>query len=223
MNDKQIILSSIKEALKKPSHKPEIKTEGDAQTLFKEVLPAVGNTFEENLNLFKKNCEELKTNFYSVNSIEEIAGYLEKLKTEEGWKSVATHSDDLFKSVCSRLNLPVVRTNTGYNVDELERCEASITECDCLVAQTGSVIVSSRSTGGRAISVLPPHHIVIAKKEQLAPSLPEAIGLIKQKYNGNFPSMISIITGPSRTGDIERILVLGAHGPKKLTVFLIIE
>ncbi len=49
--------------------------------------------------------------------------------------------------------------------------------------------------------------------------LPAAFALVKQKYGGNYPSMISFITGPSRTGDIERILVLGAHGPKKLTIF----
>jgi L-lactate dehydrogenase complex protein LldG len=42
---------------------------------------------------------------------------------------------------------------------------------------------------------------------------------VKQKYRDTYPSMISFITGPSRTGDIERILVLGAHGPKKLTIF----
>jgi L-lactate dehydrogenase complex protein LldG len=69
--------------------------------------------------------------------------------------------------------------------------------------------------------VLPPHHIVIARGEQLVPDLPAAFALLQQKYSPRFPSMISIITGPSRTGDIERILVLGAHGPKKLTIFCI--
>ena len=53
----------------------------------------------------------------------------------------------------------------------------------------------------------------------LVADLPAAFALVKQKYGAKFPSMISFITGPSRTGDIERILVLGAHGPKKLTIF----
>jgi len=51
--------------------------------------------------------------------------------------------------------------------------------------------------------------------------LPEAFKLLQGKYGANYPSMISFITGPSRTGDIERILVLGAHGPKKLTIFCV--
>ena len=55
--------------------------------------------------------------------------------------------------------------------------------------------------------------------QTLLPDLPAAFAFIKAKHGANYPSMISFITGPSRTGDIERILVLGAHGPKKLTIF----
>ncbi len=106
-------------------------------------------------------------------------------------------------------------------MNEMEQCDAGISECDALVAQTGSVVVTSRSSGGRALSVLPPHHVVLARREQLVSGLPEAFALLKSKYGSNYPSMISFITGPSRTGDIERILVLGAHGPKKLTIFCV--
>ena len=90
-----------------------------------------------------------------------------------------------------------------------------------LIAQAGSVLVSSRSSGGRALSVLPPHHIVLARREQLLPDLPAAFALLRNKYASDYPSLISFITGPSRTGDIERILVLGAHGPKKLTILCV--
>ena len=65
----------------------------------------------------------------------------------------------------------------------------------------------------------PPHHVVIARRAQMVADLPSAMTLVRWRYGGDFPSMISFITGPSRTGDIERILVLGAHGPKKLTIF----
>ncbi|MPN41850.1 Lactate utilization protein C [bioreactor metagenome] len=51
--------------------------------------------------------------------------------------------------------------------------------------------------------------------------LPDAFGLLQRKYADNYPSLISFITGPSRTGDIERILVLGAHGPKRLTILCV--
>jgi L-lactate dehydrogenase complex protein LldG len=83
--------------------------------------------------------------------------------------------------------------------------------------------VTNRSAGGRALSVLPPHHVVLARETQIVADLPEAFALLKRKYAPNYPSFISFITGPSRTGDIERILVLGAHGPKRLTVLLLEE
>jgi L-lactate dehydrogenase complex protein LldG len=89
------------------------------------------------------------------------------------------------------------------------------------VAQTGSVCVTSRSSGGRALSVLPPHHVVVARQSQLVTDLSAAYEHLAGRYGAEYPSFISFISGPSRTGDIERILVLGAHGPKKLTVLLL--
>ena len=109
----------------------------------------------------------------------------------------------------------------GVDKRELERCDVGITECDALVAQTGSVVVTSRGAGGRALSCLPSHHVVLARRQQLVPDLPAAFELLKSKYGHDYPSMISFITGPSRTGDIERILVLGAHGPRKLTILFL--
>jgi L-lactate dehydrogenase complex protein LldG len=115
----------------------------------------------------------------------------------------------------------VTLTDRGYDVQEMAKCDAGITECDALIAQTGGVAVTNRRAGGRALSMLPPQHVVIARREQLVPDLPAAFALLQQKYAPDFPSMISFITGPSRTGDSERILVLGAHGPKKLTIFCV--
>jgi L-lactate utilization protein LutC len=59
----------------------------------------------------------------------------------------------------------------------LEACDAGLTECECLVAQTGSVCATTKSSGGPALSVLPPHHVVIARKSQLLPDLTAAYEL----------------------------------------------
>jgi len=134
---------------------------------------------------------------------------------------VASHQGQLAGDQAKALGLRVLFTDGGYDKAELEQCDAGISECDALVAQTGTVVVTSRTAGGRALSCLPPHHVVIARRGQLVPDLPMAFTVIKEKHGAKFPSMISFITGPSRTGDIERILVLGAHGPKKLTIFCV--
>jgi L-lactate dehydrogenase complex protein LldG len=177
----------------------------------------VGETFEERLELFRKNAAELKATFLLVKDRDELAKRLVELRDSEGWKKIGAHGGQLTDAACSALALPTCRTDKGYAVNDLEGCDAGITECDALIAQTGSVLVTSRSAGGRALSVLPPHHVVLARRDQLIGDLSEAFALLKGKCAPDYPSFICFITGPSRTGDIERILVLGAHGPKKLT------
>ena len=101
----------------------------------------------------------------------------------------------------------------------VRECDLGITGCDCLVAQTGSIIVSTLSAGGRALSVLPPVHLVIARRDQIVPDLASGMGLLRKRYDKHWPSALTVITGPSRTADIEKILVMGAHGPKRLALY----
>ena len=176
---------------------------------------------EEQFELFAKNCADLKADFQLLASREELKAALVQLRDAEKWQRIASHDGELSQFACQALGLPTLLTDQGYDVQALEKCDAGITECDALIAQTGGVVVTSRSTGGRALSVLPPHHVVLARREQLVADLPAAFAWLQQKYAPDFPSMISFITGPSRTGDIERILVLGAHGPKKLTILCV--
>lgn len=218
MSEREIIFARIKEAL---THKAHAHHGHGLPTVAEQrmAMPPVGITVEEQLALFARNINDLKATFKPVKDEAELAAELKALSATEGWRCAATHNGLLAQAATKTLGLPTIVTNDGYDKHELEKCDVGISECDALIAQTGTVLVTSRSAGGRALSCLPPHHIVIATREQLVPDLPAAIALVKQKYGVNFPSMISFITGPSRTGDIERILVLGAHGPKKLTLF----
>ena len=103
----------------------------------------------------------------------------------------------------------------------LERADAGITLVECLIARTGTILLSSRLDAGRSLSIFPPVHIVVAYTSQLMYDMKEALAMLMQKYDGAIPSMINLATGPSRTADIEKTLVLGAHGPKEVYVFLI--
>lgn len=228
MSERENILGRIREGLKVEAHVPgshgsahgstAFTTGGAAHSSAREWLPQVGNSVDEQLALFAKNAADLKAEFLLLNSVEEARAAIVTLRDRENWKRVAGHSGDLTNAVCPPLNLPMLRTDRAYDATELEKCDAGISECDAIIAQTGSVLVTNRSAGGRALSVLPPHHIVLARRDQLVADLPASFALLKKKYAADWPSMISFITGPSRTGDIERILVLGAHGPKKLTI-----
>jgi L-lactate dehydrogenase complex protein LldG len=188
----------------------------------REHLPPAGAGAEDWLALFARNSEELRTQFQVVADARAAGAFLTKVAEGENWQRVATHEGALAGPLATATGAQVLMLRDGYDVNELERCDAGITECDALIAQTGSVLLTARSGGGRALSVLPPHHVVIARRAQVLPDLPAAYALLHERYGpANWPSLITLITGPSRTGDIERILILGAHGPKKLTVILL--
>ena len=106
------------------------------------------------------------------------------------------------------------------NEDDFLKMEAAITYCEYLIAEFGNVLVSSQFSGRRK-NVFPPIHIVIANTNQIVDSLENALIKLEKKYTTDYPSLISIITGPSRTADIEKTLILGAHGPKELIVFVV--
>jgi L-lactate dehydrogenase complex protein LldG len=189
---------------------------------WKQWLPSVGKSWDDWAGLFARNTEGLKAEFHLLSGPEELPAALQVLARESGWKQVGFHSGSLSSEAAQVLGLPLVEVREdGYDADALAACDAGITECDALVAQMGSVLLSSRSAGGRALSILPPHHVVLARREQLLPDLPTAFALLHERYGDAWPSLVSFVTGPSRTGDIERILVLGAHGPKRLTIFLL--
>jgi L-lactate dehydrogenase complex protein LldG len=227
MTSREKVMGRIREALQAKAPMPGHHDEEHVETAptdaagIRHWLPLVGQNWEQQRDLFAQNSTGLKTEFKLVVNAAAAGEEIRHLAMEGKWTRLAAHQTPLLAEVCASAGIETLWTDGGFSVADLERCEGGVTACEALVAQTGSVLVTSRSSGGRALSVLPPHHVVIASREQLVPDLSAAFELLRRKYEGNFPSAISFITGPSRTGDIERILVLGAHGPKRLTVLLI--
>lgn len=107
------------------------------------------------------------------------------------------------------------------NTIALSSCDASVTGCEFLVARTGTIVMSAAEQSGRTVSVYAPVHICIAYTNQLVYDIKDALHLLKEKYGGNIPSLITFASGPSRTADIEKTLVTGVHGPKEVYLFLV--
>jgi L-lactate utilization protein LutC len=150
--------------------------------------------------------ERFRSEFLALKGeILESAGALEQFL--DGFERIATDGSE------------VVKRSVGEHTAGVREADLGATGCDCLVAQLGAIVVTPRSAGGRALSVLPPVHLVVAHRAQLEPDLDSAVAFIRRRYDGRWPSTLSIIAGPSRTGDIEKILVLGAHGPRRLVLF----
>jgi len=100
-----------------------------------------------------------------------------------------------------------------------EASEATVTLSRALIAQTGSVLVTA-ACGGRGASVVAPCHIVFATTDQLVPDLEAARTDAARDGILNNHSFACVISGSSRTADIEKILVQGAHGPRRLVIIL---
>jgi len=123
--------------------------------------------------------------------------------------------EPIIQEILDRYEFPYYKSDIDFS-----HAEMGITACAALVARTGSIMVTNRDQAGRRLSVYPPVHVVIAYTSQLVMDLKDGFDLIK-KNDAIMPSMISTITGPSRTADIEKTLVLGAHGPKQLYLLLL--
>ena len=98
-----------------------------------------------------------------------------------------------------------------------ENTQASLTAAHAFVAQTGSILTSS-ACGGRGASIVPPCHIVYGRGEQIVADIAATLARIPAEIPD--ASYVGLITGSSRTADIEKILVQGAHGPRRLVVIL---
>ena len=133
---------------------------------------------------------------------------------EKKWKNIYCAEEKLVLLI----SLP---SDEKINQTSLHNCDASVTSCEYLIARTGTIVMSSAQQQGRTVSVYAPVHICIAYVDQLVYDIKEGIQLLKEKYKRNLPSMITFATGPSRTADIEKTLVVGVHGPKEVYLFLV--
>jgi L-lactate dehydrogenase complex protein LldG len=137
------------------------------------------------------------------------------LAEARGWRKIYCWEPKL-QEILNQFEYPFYETDKDF-----EQAEVGFTLCEALIARNGSILLSNGNMAGRRLSIYPPVHIVLAYTSQMVMDLKDGFKLIKERYGNNLPSMISNVTGPSRTADIEKTLVLGAHGPKELFVFML--
>ncbi|HEX8020838.1 LutC/YkgG family protein [Mucilaginibacter sp.] len=143
--------------------------------------------------------------------------FIENLLTlaeERNWHKIYCWEPKL-QEILNQFEYPHFETDKDF-----EQAEVGFTLCEALIARNGSILLSNGNMAGRRLSIYPSVHIVLAYTSQMVMDLKDGFKLIKAKYGNQLPSMISTVTGPSRTADIEKTLVLGAHGPKELFVFM---
>ena len=203
---KENILKKIRKALSHSTPLPFPQSEGNQQVFQPlEQEPEVE---------FAEQFTKLQGKFiYCINQ-QEFAFQLSSLIRKQDWEKVFCKEEQLIQPVLAQLSNRVT-------ANDLAGCDVAITGCEYLVARTGSIVMSTAQSSGRSTSVYAPVHICVAFTDQLVYDIKDALQGAREKYGEQLPSLITFATGPSRTADIEKTLVVGVHGPKEVYLFLI--
>ncbi len=200
------ILNRIKQALAKPVPVPFPASMGKESV----YLPAN----DEPAIIFAENFSKLEGKFSFCADETELVQQLQTLIRLRGWTKI----------YCLETDMKERFSSNGLTIDytqDLASCDVAITGCETLIARTGSMVLSSAQLSGRTTSVYAPVHICIAYSKQLVYDIGEGLQGVREKYGQQFPSLLTLATGPSRTADIEKTLVVGVHGPKEVFCFLV--
>ncbi|SNC75263.1 L-lactate dehydrogenase complex protein LldG [Hymenobacter gelipurpurascens] len=207
---RDIILRRIRESLQKPAEQP-------ARPDFSAPLHPRPGPEDDLAIAFAQSFVRVGGVFYFCESEEHFYDQLFTYKKEKGLERLFVWEPEL-KKLLHAGDLVFQGDETEF----LAHADAGLTSCEALVARTGSVLVSAASSSGRRLSIYPDQHLVLARTSQVVADIGDALKLVQQKYGADhLPSMISLTTGPSRTADIEKTLVLGAHGPRSIVLFLL--
>jgi L-lactate dehydrogenase complex protein LldG len=111
----------------------------------------------------------------------------------------------------------------GELVARLANCGAGLTAADYAIAETGTIVLTSDERNALLVSLLPPVHIALVRSAQIEASIDEVIKRIGNERTGRSDPgrSVTMITGPSRTSDVELVLSIGVHGPKELHVIIL--
>jgi L-lactate dehydrogenase complex protein LldG len=180
-----------------------------------EDLPHYPPTDEPLDVLFAEQFTAISGQFLFCEDEVQFIDNLLQLAEERKWHKIYCWEPAL-QEVLARYEYPYYETDKDF-----DQADVGFTLCEALVARNGSILLSNGNMAGRRLSIYPPVHIVLAYTSQMVLDIKDGLKLLKARYENNLPSMISNVTGPSRTADIEKTLVLGAHGPKELFVFLL--
>jgi L-lactate dehydrogenase complex protein LldG len=175
-------------------------------------MPSIAR--ENPLQRFISECERLKTTVDTVAALKDVpqamAAYLRQnaLKMSVvGWPSLSGlnwHEAD------------IQYENRLANANDM----VGVTDCFCAIGETGTLLLLSSPTTPKLHALLPETHICIVSKQRIVATMEDAFQLLREE-KGTLPRATFLVSGPSRTADIEQTIVIGAHGPYRVHVILV--
>ena len=219
MTTQESMLKKIREAVN------DLADKGPALPPTPEVWTVANLSLEEQANRFRTNLEAVAGEVVFCKDLAETIEQVTALLHEVGAKRLAALDRPLSRQVAERLQereLVFAPPNaTEASAESLAVLDAAIVSPELLLADTGSCLFAAPTPFDRLATYITPLSIIIASRSMLREHLPQAWTELKPRLEVDRTGEFVIVTGPSRTADIEKILILGVHGPKRLVVFLL--
>lgn len=142
-----------------------------------------------------------------------------------GHPDIKKYSDDFIRRNNARdITVDKITDNGNDTIllrEKLSKADIGISFAFCIIAETGSAVLLSSPYEPRSLSLLPVTSVIFVDSKRVVSELTDAVERIQKEMNFTDLSCMTIISGPSRTADIEKVLVTGVHGPKNLHVIIL--
>lgn len=168
---------------------------------------------------FTAALQAVKGEVHQVRSWEQAVDRLGKALKEAGAMRVVGNDEHPVNRIDPGTQLPGIEWNLPGAENWREICsqaDAGVTGAEAALAETGSVALTSGGGKSRLVSLLPPLHVALVPVSKLVTDL---FAWVKERP-ASFPAQLVLVSGPSKTADIEQTLVVGVHGPKRFVVIL---
>jgi L-lactate dehydrogenase complex protein LldG len=188
-----------------------------------EVWPRENPTVDAMAERFKRELEEVHGEVVRCGSMEEARTWLAETAAQESWEKLGAVDRPLCREVSGGLKPDrLAWAQPDWTPQSMAGLSAGLVEADCLLADTGTSMVACGRAEERLMCYLPPACVIVAATDRLVEHLPAGWPAIARRVaDPQLRGEFVFITGPSRTADIEKILILGVHGPKRLMVLLV--
>lgn len=231
MNSRDTILRNVREALGDLKPRPGIPAPPT-------VWPVENLGFEEAYARFQTALESVQGEAVRCTNIKDATEKIAALLQEVGAKQIGVLDRPLSARLVADLDPAIEKRCAPADPQEVspkeaEKWDAGILSPEFLLADTGSCVFSAPTAFERLLCYIVPLGIVVASKNMMRENMPHLWAeltprfgseqSLQQKQKAQTSGEFLIMTGPSRTADIEKVLILGVHGPKRLVVFVIEE
>ncbi len=218
------IMAAIRSNLKASSPHDAVRDEqvahGAAQIPAAPVTGVTTNVAGTRLERFRQALEAVGGRSQVARSEQEAGKAIERIIKGVQAQRVGISNAAIVRSLMQRVNSTVERLEEP-SPSELFACDIGVTATQWGIVETGTLVLESERERHRLLSLIPPVHIAILEASRICLTLGEALASVRGHSAADLSPTVTLITGPSRTSDIELILAIGVHGPQALSVIIL--